>query len=85
VRIDNEASRDATVVEVHAPDATGLLERVCRAMGEMDLDVRSAKVQTLGDRVVDAFYVRGPDGGKVTDARHRAEIERALLHALDSE
>ncbi|HMJ77131.1 MAG TPA: ACT domain-containing protein, partial [Iamia sp.] len=79
------ASRDATVLEVHATDAMGVLERICRAMAEMDLDVRSAKVQTLGDRVVDAFYVRGPDGAKVTDARHLAEVERSLLHALDTE
>jgi len=66
-------------------EALGLLERICRALGEIDLDVRSAKVQTLGDRVVDAFYVRGADGAKVTDPRHMAEVERALLHALDSE
>lgn len=84
VRIDNDASRDATVLEVHATDAMGVLERICRAMAEMDLDVRSAKVQTLGDRVVDAFYVRGADGGKITDAAYLAEIERALLHALDA-
>jgi [protein-PII] uridylyltransferase len=85
VRFDNEASRHATVVEVHATDAPGLLERICRALGEMDLDVRSAKVQTLGDRVVDAFYVRGPYGAKLTDEAHRREVERSLLHALDSE
>lgn len=85
VRFDNDASRGATVVEVHATDAHGLLERVCRALGEMDLDVRSAKVQTLGDRVVDAFYVCGADGGKVVDDRHQAEVRRALLHALTTE
>ena len=82
VRVDNEASREATVLEVHADDATGLLERVCRAMAEMDLDVRSAKVQTLGDRVVDAFYVRGADGAKVTDDDHLSEVRRAILHSL---
>ena len=84
VRFDNEASRDATVVEVHATDVLGLLERVCRAMAEMDLDVRSAKVQTLGDRVVDAFYVRTAEGGKIVDDVHLAEVRRALLHALDA-
>ena len=82
VRFDNEASRDATVVEVHATDVLGLLERVCRAMAEMDLDVRSAKVQTLGDRVVDAFYVRDTAGQKVTDPAALVEVERALLHEL---
>jgi [protein-PII] uridylyltransferase len=84
VRIDNGASHEATIVEVHATDGLGLLERICRAMAEMDLDVRSAKVQTLGDRVVDAFYVRGPDGSKITDETHLAEVRRALLHALDA-
>lgn len=84
VRIDNSASPEATVLEVHADDGTGLLERICRAMAEMDLDVRSAKVQTLGDRVVDAFYVRGADGAKITDEVHLAEVRRAVLHALDA-
>ncbi|HXH57410.1 [protein-PII] uridylyltransferase [Iamia sp.] len=84
VRIDNGTSQEATIVEVHATDGMGLLERICRAMAEMDLDVRSAKVQTLGDRVVDAFYVRGPDGSKITDETHLAEVRRALLHALDA-
>ena len=50
--------RGATVVEVHAPDAIGVLYRITRALAELDLDIRSAKVQTLGDQVVDAFYVR---------------------------
>ncbi|MGI8938686.1 MAG: [protein-PII] uridylyltransferase [Iamia sp.] len=84
VRVDNSASRDATVLEVHAVDGTGLLERICRAMAEMDLDVRSAKVQTLGDRVVDAFYVRTAEGTKVTDEDHLAEVRLAVLHALDA-
>ena len=58
VVVDNHASRDATVVEVHAPDSIGVLYRITRALAELDLDIVSAKVQTLGDRVVDAFYVR---------------------------
>ena len=41
-----------------APDAVGVLYRITRALAELDLDIRSAKVQTLGPQVVDAFYVR---------------------------
>ena len=41
---------------------SGLLYRVTSALAEMDLDIRSAKIQTLGDHVVDAFYVRDLDG-----------------------
>jgi len=81
VRIDNDASSNATVVEVRAPDSVGVLYRITAALAELALDIRHAKVQTLGDEVVDSFYVRGADG-KVTDPFHLREIERALLHAV---
>ena len=82
VVVDNRASRDATVVEVHAVDAIGVLYRITRALAELDLNIVSAKVQTLGDRVVDAFYVRDMAGNKVTDPAALVEVERALLHEL---
>jgi len=79
---DNEASASATVVEVRALDAIGLLYRITTAIAELDLDIRSAKVQTLGDHVVDAFYVRDTHGAKITDPGYLAEIERALTYAI---
>jgi len=82
VRIDNDVSGAATVIEVHAPDRTGVLYRITRALADLELDVRSAKVQTLGHRVVDSFYVRDDTGAKITDPDHLAEIEKALLHEL---
>lgn len=82
MRFDLDASDDATVVEVHAPDGVGLLYRVTRAFADLDLDIVSAKVQTLGPLVVDSFYVRDAAGGKTTDPGLLAEIERAVLHAL---
>ena len=57
----------ATVVEVRCPDRLGVLYRITRALAELDLDIRSAKVQTLGHDVVDSFYVRDVSGQKVTD------------------
>ena len=82
VRFDDDASETATVVEVLAPDAIGLLYRVTRVFASFELDVRTAKVQTLGEQVVDAFYVRTADGAKVTDPGHLAEMERAIIHAV---
>ena len=84
VVVDNAASREATVVEVHAVDSVGVLYRITRALADLDLDIVSAKVQTLGDRVVDAFYVRDAMGGKLEDPMLAVEIERALLHQLAS-
>jgi [protein-PII] uridylyltransferase len=82
IHVDNDASHAATVIEVHAPDSMGVLYRITRALADLQLDIVSAKVQTLGDRVVDAFYVRGPSGGKLEDPAVIVEVERALLHEL---
>ena len=82
VIFDPEASDDATVVEVHAPDGVGVLYAITRAFADLDLDIVSAKVQTLGPLVVDSFYLRDPAGSKMTDPAVLGEIERAVLHAL---
>lgn len=82
VTFDNAASDGATVMEVLAPDGIGLLYRITRAISELDLDIRSAKVQTLGTDVVDAFYLRTAGREKITDPTHLAEIERAILRAV---
>jgi [protein-PII] uridylyltransferase len=82
ILVDNEISAVATVVEVRAPDAVGVLYQITRAITELDLDIGSAKVQTLGAEVVDSFYVRDAEGHKVTDPTYLVEIERAILHAL---
>ena len=82
VRFDNEATHRATIIEVHATDGIGVLNRITRALAELDLDIRTAKVQTLGDEVVDAFYVLDADGEKITDPDHQSEVRRALLFAL---
>jgi [protein-PII] uridylyltransferase len=82
VAVDNEASHMATVVDVRAPDAMGSLYRITRALSEMDLDIRHAKVSTLGHEVVDAFYVVDANGAKVVDAEHIAELQAAILVEL---
>jgi [protein-PII] uridylyltransferase len=81
---DADASSDATVIDVLAANGIGVLYRITRALAELDLDIRAARVQTLGSEVVDAFYVRDAHGNKIDDRGLLAEIERAILHSLDA-
>ena len=83
--VDNDISASATVLEVRGPDSIGFLYRVTRAFVELDLDIAYATVQTLGDDVVDTFYVTGPSGAKVTDPAYLAEIELAVLSAIGAD
>lgn len=82
VTFHNDASEGATVIEVHAPDHVGALYRITRAMADLDLDIRLAKIETLGHQIIDSFYVVDADGAKVVDATRLHEIERAVLHGI---
>jgi [protein-PII] uridylyltransferase len=83
VRFDNDTASRATVIEAIGPDRLGLLHGLARTMSDLDLDVLSARIHTMGGDVVDTFYVTDAEGGKVTDPDHQSEIRRALMHVLD--
>ena len=78
VTVDNEASGTATVLEVRAPDEIGLLHRITRALFDAGLDVVSARVSTLGEMVVDAFYVRESGGKKLIDTSRLSAVTAAI-------
>ncbi len=85
VRFDLEASPEATVVEVHAPDAPGRALPHHRRPGRprprhrqrQGADARAPRSSTRSTCATG-------DGAKPTDPAVLAEIERALLHALES-
>ncbi len=76
---DGEAT-DATVLELRADDAIGLLHRVTAALERCGVDIRTARVSSLGGSVVDAFYVTTADGKPIPPAE-RAGIEAELTSA----
>jgi [protein-PII] uridylyltransferase len=78
----DDASETATVVEVRAHDAPGLLWRVGRALGDCGLDLRAARVETLGAEVVDVFYVTDGDGKPLADEGLRRATVQSVLTAL---
>ncbi|MFH8975343.1 [protein-PII] uridylyltransferase [Streptomyces sp. NPDC017890] len=81
VTVAPAASRLATVIEVRAQDAPGLLFRLGRALEGARVRVRSAHVSTLGSNAVDAFYVTGPDGARLP-GEEAGDVARALEEAL---
>jgi [protein-PII] uridylyltransferase len=83
VLFDADASERATVMEVRAPDGKGVLYRVARGIAAAGADVISAKVLTLGDEVVDTFYVCDTaTGAKVGDPAELARLETIVLAEL---
>ncbi|PJN25796.1 [protein-PII] uridylyltransferase [Streptomyces sp. CB02613] len=81
VTVAAAGSRRATVIEVRAQDAPGLLHRIGNALEGSAVRVRSAHVSTLGANAVDAFYVTGTDGEPLTPTR-ASEVAREVEKAL---
>ncbi|MER6300338.1 [protein-PII] uridylyltransferase [Kitasatospora sp. NPDC001539] len=75
------ASASATVLEVRAHDAPGLLHRIGRALDGAGVRVRTAHVSTLGADAVDSFYLTDAAGRPLT-AERAAEVAAAVRAAL---
>ncbi|MFD3326028.1 [protein-PII] uridylyltransferase [Streptomyces sp. NPDC058701] len=81
VTVVPDVSSLATVLEVRAPDAVGLLHRIGRALEAAGVRVRSAHVSTPGADAVDTVYVVDGDG-KPLPAAGAAALARSVQAAL---
>ncbi|MFN3512412.1 MAG: [protein-PII] uridylyltransferase [Phenylobacterium sp.] len=84
VMLDNDASEASTVVEASGRDRPGLLVALARNIADAGLSILSAHIDSYGERAVDAFYVVGADGGKVTDPKKVAALKASLMASLDA-
>ena len=75
------ASASATVLEVKARDAPGLLYRVASALAGTGVSVRSARVSTLGAEAVDVFYIVTAAGAPLSDDAAR-RVAAAVAEVL---
>jgi [protein-PII] uridylyltransferase len=82
VVIDNESSSFFTIIEVFAYDFRGLLYLISDAISRCGLNIRTAKIATKVDQVVDVFYVKDENDGKVDDPQRVEHIKSEILSVL---
>ncbi len=85
VTIYDDASDRATVVEVCGPDEVGTLYRLTAAIASMDLDIAHAKALTIGDDVVDTFYVVDKSGSVLEDGQMKTLLRSSLLAVVTTD
>jgi [protein-PII] uridylyltransferase len=64
---------------ITASDRPGLLYTIAHCLSSHQIEVQSAKITTLGERVEDMFLVSGPN---LSTERQQVSLERDLLAAL---
>ncbi len=85
VVIDNSASQEQTVIEVHALDRPGLLFELARGLSDLGLDIASAHIATFGEKAVDVFYVTDASRKKVAGDEAKSRIRESILAALSAD
>lgn len=81
-RIDNDASDTASVIEISGRDRPGLLADIAAILDEAQLNVISIHVESVGERVMDVFYVQTREGTKLTQPQRRSALTARLRNLL---
>ncbi len=85
VRIDNDITPHATVIEASGRDRLGLLAELAHVCAQAKVSIISAHIDSRGERASDVFYAQEEGGGQIADprrmARVRAELETVLRAA----
>lgn len=84
VRIEADASAEATVIEVEGLDRPGLLYELTQALARQGAVIASAHIATYGERAVDAFYLKTRSGKKFTGSVKLDRLKKALTEVLSS-
>ncbi len=79
VHLQPDESGHHYMLSLVATDRVGLLYAVARVLARHGVNVLTAKILTLGERVEDVFLI---DGQKLGQAREQLQLETDLLQAL---
>ena len=83
VIISNDLANDRTVVDIKTLDRPGLLARIGRIFMEFRLLVQNARIDTLGEKAEDVFFVTDHRGEPISDPQLCRELQEHLRRELD--
>ncbi|HVV31937.1 MAG TPA: [protein-PII] uridylyltransferase [Vitreimonas sp.] len=82
VRLDNDVTPLATIVEASGRDRPGLLAELAKAISTEGLTISSAHIDTYGERASDVFYVQDEEGAQILAEERGAALKAALQSVL---
>ncbi len=82
VKINNQDSDFYTIVEITGEDRLGILYEITQALTDHGCDTHFARISTLGNRIVDVFYVQDEWGEKIEEKQKTDRLKQILLNRL---
>ena len=80
-----DESMNTSVLEVSSPDRPGLLARLGRIFVDFGIELQAAKIQTLGERVQDVFFITDGQQQPIFDPQLCEAIQQAIRDELDEQ
>jgi len=80
-----DEANNVSILEVATPDRPGLLARVGKIFVDFKLELQAAKIQTLGERVEDVFFLTDESQQAITDPAVCEAIQAAIRNELDEQ
>ncbi|HIG27561.1 MAG TPA: [protein-PII] uridylyltransferase [Verrucomicrobiales bacterium] len=83
ITFDNNVSERRTVMEVQAEDHPGLLFEIACIFNSYGLDLSLARVITEKGAAIDTFYLKEPDGTKISTQKSQDRIRNRIKEAIN--
>jgi [protein-PII] uridylyltransferase len=82
VKINNQDSDFFTIVEVTGENRLGVLYEMTEALTDFGCDIHFARISTLGNRIVDVFYIQDTLGEKIGEKNRGDQLRKTVLKLL---
>ncbi|BFM06172.1 [protein-PII] uridylyltransferase [Halioxenophilus aromaticivorans] len=83
--IHNDLISGQTLLEVISPDRPGLLARIGQIFIDLGIQLNSARISTLGERVEDVFLICDLDGQPLSDPALCDQLQLEIRKQLDKQ
>lgn len=83
VSLSNPEGRSWTRLELSSANRPGLLAQVGLVFMRLNISLQKAKIQSMGDRVEDVFFITLNNGDRITNERLLQTLEQDMCSALD--
>ena len=83
VRLSNLPGRAHSTLEINCPDHSGILATVGKIFVEESINIKDARITTLGERVEDLFYISNSDDLPITDEDEADALISTIEEALE--
>jgi [protein-PII] uridylyltransferase len=82
VKVNNQDSDFYTIIEVTGEDRLGILYEITQALTDHGCNIHFARISTLGNRILDVFYVQDEWGEKIGEKQKVDNLKQTLFHRL---